>query len=165
MKKKKDSRENTVGRRSLDKLTPGMLIASGFVNLMGAPAKIFVQWGMIGFVVWIIGNAFLKIARELKGTTTLANIQIGLQAALSLNSNGGKGSPEYPLGYELLVYLVIGAILIAGVAVLYANRERKLRIQTIREMGIQITTLEKYFDAGRSTSGLTKTGETHPKDV
>lgn len=164
MKKKKDNRENTVGRRSFDKLTPGMLVASGFVNLTGAPAKIFAQWGAIGFVAWIIGDAFLKIASELKGTTTLANIQIGLQAALSLDSKGGKDSPGYPLGYELLVYLVIGAILIAGVAVLYAYRERTLRIKIIHEMGTQITTLEKYFDVARSTSGLTKTGETHPKD-
>lgn len=141
-----------------------MVLATGAVSLLGAPTKIVTQWGMVSFVIWTIGDAILKIVRELKGTTTLANIQIGLEAVLSIDPDSGKAASGWPLGCELLVYLTIGAIVIASIAVLYASRERNLRNQTIREMGLQITTLEKYFDASRSTSGLTKTGETHPGD-
>ena len=163
---KKDNRNiEKGGRRSVDKLTPGMVLATGVVNLTGAPAKMFIQWGMVGVVSWIIGDALFKIVRELKGTTTFADIKIGLEAVLTIDPESGKASSGLPLGCELLVYLTIGAILIAGVAVLYANRERSLRNQTIREMGLQITTLEKYLDASRTTSGLTNTGETHPRDT
>lgn len=151
------------GRRLTDGLTPGMLIASGLVNLMGAPAKVVVKWGMPTILAWVIGEALLKIVRELKGTTTLADIQIGLSAALSVNPEGGHAS-EWPLICDLLVYLAVGTTIIACVAVLYAYRERVLRNQTIREMGLQITTLEKFFDKCRSSSGLTTTGNTHPKD-
>lgn len=140
-----------------------MVLASGFVSLMGAPAKIVTQWGMVCLVIWTIGDALLKIVRELKGTTTLADIKIGLEAVLSVDPDSGKAS-SWPLGYELLVYLTIGFMVIAFVAVLYAFRERNLRNQTIRDMGLQITTLEKYFHSNRSSSGLTKTGETHPRD-
>ena len=164
MKKKENRDSKDMGRRSIDKLTPGMILATGLVSLMGAPTKIVVQWGMPSFLAWIVGDALLKIVHELKGTTTLANIQIGLRAVLSVNPEPGKEASSWPLGCELLVYLVIGLIVIAGVAIFYAYRERKLRHQTIQEMGQQITLLEKFIDANRSTSGLSKTGETHPKD-
>lgn len=163
---KKESRKinGKKGRRSFDQLTPGMVLASGFVSLMGAPARLVAQWGMVSVVVWTIGDALLKIVRELKGTTTFADIQIGLGAVLSVNPKQDKASSAWPLGCELLVYLTIGAIVIAGIAILYAYRERNLRNQAIQEMGLQLTTLEKYFDPNRSSSGLANTGETHPRD-
>lgn len=152
------------GRRFADRLTPKMLFATGLVNLMGAPAKTAVVWGMVIALASVIGDKLLLIVRELKGTTTLADIQIGLNAALSMNAEVGQAS-DWPLRCELLLYLAVGATLIAGVALFYAYRERKLRDQVIREMGLEITTLEKFFDKFRSSSGLTPTGGTHPKDV
>lgn len=151
------------GRRLTDGLTPGMLIASGLVNLMGDPAKTVIKWVMPTILAWVIGDALLKIVHALKGTTTLANIQIGLSAALSVNPEGGQAS-DWPLLCDLLMYSAVGTTIIACVAVLYAYRERALRNQTIREMGLQITTLEKFFDQYRSSSGLTTSGNTHPKD-
>ena len=155
------SQENH-GRRFSDKLAPSMLIAAGLVNLMGAPAKTVVKWGMPSVLAWVIGDALVKIVHELKGTTTFADIQIGLNAALSASPASGKS--DWPLACSLFVYVVVGALLVASIAVFYAYRERALRNQTVREMGQQITTLEKYFDPHRSSSGLTTAGNTHPKD-
>lgn len=159
---KRDPRNQ--GRRLGDKLTPGTLIATGLVNLMGAPAKTVVKWGMPAVLAWVIGDAVVKIVRELRGTTTLADIQIKLNAALSVNPEGHESAFEWPLMCDVFLYVAVGAGLVAGVAVLYAYRERALREQTVREMGLQITTLEEFFDKQRSSSGLTTAGNTHPKD-
>lgn len=66
---------------------------------------------------------------------------------------------------KLLMYLASGAALVAFIAVIYTYRERALRNQVIREMGLEITILEKVHDKHRSSSSLTPTGSTHPKNL
>ncbi len=141
-----------------------MLIATALVNLSGAPAKIVVKWGMVVWLASVIGGHLVAIVHELKGTTTLADIQINMGAALSVDTQTGKTS-EWPMLCELLMYSAVGAALVAFIAVIYAYRERALRNQVIREMGLEITLLEKVYDKHRSSSGLTSTGSTHPKDL
>lgn len=164
MSKKTDKRNQFNGRRAIDKLSPKMVMATGFVNLTGAPARLVTKWGMVGVVFWVVGNALLNIARELKGTNTFANIQFGIEAALSIKPNSVDGLDCLPTSYKLLVYLLIGLMLITGIALFYSFRERKLRGRVIHEMGLQITVLEKYFDRERRSSELTRTGETNPRD-
>lgn len=165
---KKEKTENrnpkNIGRRFSDQQTPKMLIATALVNLSGAPAKIAVKWGMVVWLASVIGGNLVETVRELKGTTTLADIQINMGAALSVGTQTGKTS-EWPMLCELLMYSTIGATLIASIAIIYAYRERALRNQVIREMGQEITILEKVHDKHRSSSGLTPTGSTHPKDL
>lgn len=152
------------GRRFTDKQTLPMLIGTALVNLSGAPAKIAVKWGMVVWLTSVIGGSLVETVRELKGETTLADIKINMAAALSLGSEGSN-SADWTLLNELLMYWGVGATLMASVAVFYAYRERTLRNQVIREMGQEITILEKVHDKHRSSSGLTPTGGTHPKDL
>lgn len=67
-----------------------MLIATALVNLSGAPAKTVVKWGIVVWLVSVIGDHLIAIVHELKGTTTLANIQINMGAALSVDTQAGK---------------------------------------------------------------------------
>ncbi|HRH80127.1 MAG TPA: hypothetical protein PLW81_03695 [Thiobacillaceae bacterium] len=162
---KKNSRNlGQPGRRAADRLTTRMVLASGLVNLTGAPARIFVTWGMICLLAWIVGNALLSIAKELKGASTFADIQIGLQAALSADINKECVQAAWPMACSVMLYLTIGAFVVASVALLYAYRERRLRDNMVHEMGLRIVTLEKYFDKNRATSGLTNEGKTNPED-
>jgi len=152
------------GRRFSDKQTLPMLVGTALVNLSGAPAKIAVKWGMVVLLASVIGDHLVETVRELKGETTFADIKINMAAALSVGSEGSN-SAGWTLLNELLMYWSVGATLIAAVAVIYAYRERALRDQVIREMGQEITILEKVHDKDRSSSGLTPTGGTHPKDL
>jgi hypothetical protein len=154
----------SVGRRLADHQTPTTLMAAALVNLSGAPAKVAVKWGMVVWLASVIGGNLVEIVRALKGTTTLADIQINMGAALSVGTETGQAS-KWPMLCELLMYSAVGATLVAFVAVIYAFRERALRNQVIREMGQEITILEKIHDKDRSSSGLTPTGGTHPKDL
>lgn len=145
-KKEKTGKRNLItdGRRFSDGDTPKKQIATALVNLSGAPAKIAVKWGMLIWLASVIGDHLVEIVRELKGTTTLADIQINMGAALSMGTETGQAS-EWPILYELLVYSAVGATLVAFVAVLYAYRERALRDQVVREMGQVITILERFM--------------------
>lgn len=53
---------------------------------------------------------------------------------------------------------------VAIVGLLYGFAERKLRQQKTSHFQARITRLESIIDKGRSSSGLTKDGQTHPKD-
>ena len=46
----------------------------------------------------------------------------------------------------------------------YGLRQRSLRRETTEKLQGRIKHLEKHYDPGRSSSGLTERGETHPKD-
>lgn len=141
-----------------------MLVGTALVNLSGAPAKIAVKWGMVVLLASVIGDHLVETVRELKGETTFADIKINMAAALSVGSEGSN-SADWTLLNDLLMYWGVGATLIAAAAVIYAFRERALRNQVIRELGQEITILEKLHDKNRSSSGLTPTGGTHPKDL
>ena len=165
-KKEKTGKRNLItdGRRFSDGQTPKKQIATALVNLSGAPAKIAVKWGMLVWLASNIGGHLVEIVRELKGATTIADIQLNMRAALSMGTESGQAS-EWPMLCELFMYYAVGVTLVAVVAVLYAYRERALRNQVIQELGQEITFLERFYDKQRSSSGLTPTGGTHPKDL
>jgi hypothetical protein len=53
---------------------------------------------------------------------------------------------------------------LTAVCVIWALGERKLRQRAIQRLEQRPRDLERMIDPQRSTSGLTKTGETHPED-
>ncbi len=56
-------------------------------------------------------------------------------------------------------------VLVVGVSgVLYGRSQRALRLRKTKQLQARITDLETMIDPNRSSSGLQKTGETHPED-
>ena len=58
----------------------------------------------------------------------------------------------------------IFSVSIPGVAILWACWERQLRKSTIKRLTARIQKFENGIDPSRSSSGLTPTGSTHPRD-
>jgi hypothetical protein len=56
------------------------------------------------------------------------------------------------------------AITLTGAACAWGAVERSLRKRAITNMGSRIEELETIIDPGRSSSGLTQWGGTHPRD-
>jgi hypothetical protein len=87
----------------------------------------------------------------------------------SVEAFAGK-STEVSMAFALVVnalveFKFIAAITLAGVASAWAVVERWLRHRTVKSMQDRIRSLENEIDPNRSTSGLTPTGETNPRDV
>ncbi len=56
-------------------------------------------------------------------------------------------------------------VFVFGVSgVLYGRSQRALRLRKTEQLQARITDLETMIDPNRSSSGLQKTGETHPED-
>ena len=157
---RREGRNQNNGRRFADKQTLSVQLGMATVNLSGAPAKTAVKYGAIIWGLMEFGKILVAVVRELKGEITLADINIQLGAAVSVNSEAGTC-----LINNLLKYSTLGATLTTAIAVLYVYRERTLRNQVIREKAAQIVELEKALDKYRSSSGLTSTGNTNPEDL
>ena len=56
------------------------------------------------------------------------------------------------------------SVSVAGLASCWAIAERKLRHRKVAKLQGRIIEMEKRIDPGRSTSGLTPAGKTHPRD-
>ncbi len=64
----------------------------------------------------------------------------------------------YVLGFCALAFVV-------GVSgFLYGRSQRALRLEKTKQLQARTTDLETMIDPNRSSSGLQKTGETHPED-
>lgn len=54
---------------------------------------------------------------------------------------------------------------LSGASIIYALRQRNLRKQVIERMGGRVRELEQFIDSKRSSSRLTKRGETRKEDT
>lgn len=111
-------------------------VAEGAVQLLIMIVK-------CGTGVWIVHYIYLMI-ESLSGKTTLADIGVSF------------------LG-ELNISIAIAWMSFFG-AVIYGLRQKKLRKDTVERLQTRITELEKGFDEKRSSSNLTKRGDTRPED-
>ena len=98
--------------------------------------------------VCFIAFCFERAVESLAGRTTLANFGLFLVADLKANTVVSH-----------LVTLLFG---VGGVS--YGVRERRLREKNIERMSSQNTELEKLIDSNRSSSKLTRKGQTRPED-
>jgi len=99
-----------------------------------------IRWSGLTLIAYF---AYLTVA-SLSGETTTADIGIKLFADVRLS--------------EVFAYLF------GGGGVIYGARQRSLRRNTIERLQGRIKKLEKERDPGRTSSGLTQRGATHPKD-
>lgn len=90
--------------------------------------------------VWVFVDAVTALAGQ--------ETNVVVEAALSL-----AGRLDVVLSFSLTFVCVIWAV-----------GERKLRQRAIERLERRPRELERMIDPQRSTSGLTKTGETHPED-
>ena len=99
-----------------------------------------IRWGGVVGVSYFI---FLSI-EALAGETTAADIGINLLADVRLSE--------------------VFAVLFGGGGVIYGIRQRSLRRSAVERLQGRVKKLEKQEDPGRTSSGLTPRGDTHPKD-
>lgn len=103
-------------------------------------ATYLIKWGVIAFVTYYVYLSIISIS----GKNTSADIAISVLFELELLSK------------------LMGAVGVGGI--IYGFLQRKLRKDTIERLQSRITELEKEVDKNRSSSNLTKRGDTRPED-
>ena len=112
------------------------------VVLKGYPVlEKLIFWGAIVAIVYFLSPFLMALA----GEKTSADFQVELL--------WGKRLIHWPL-----------SILIGGSGLIYGLRQRSLRRKTIELLEEQSRKFEESVDPGRTSSGLTKKGDTSPKD-
>lgn len=112
-------------------------------NSAMAVASVFntaIRWGVMGFLGWCV---YLSLA-ALAGKVTAASVVVQFLGNVTISK-----ALAYALG---------------GGAIIYATRERSLRRRTIEHLHKRIKQLEAAKDPNRSSSRLTRRGETRLKD-
>lgn len=100
-----------------------------------------IKWG--GAV--LIFRYAASTINSLAGQHTYSNIMVKLVTDMNIN--------------EWLAYSL------AAGGVVYGKSQNTLRKRTIKELSERSADLERRIDPGRSTSGLTPFGDTHPEDM
>lgn len=106
-----------------------------------------IRYGAFAFISWQLAKMVIALA----GHHTEADIQIGATLNVGLID-------------RIPMYVVSLALFLALVAVIYAKRQAKLRRQIIERFHPYQEAAEKQIDPKRSSSRLTKTGDTRPED-
>ncbi len=100
-----------------------------------------IRWGGLVFIFYWIYRSIAVLA----GNTTVASIGLGVFSDVKLS--------------DIFGYLFGGS----GVA--YGIAQKRLRRRKVHHLQGRIKELETQFDPGRTSSGLTTHGDTHPRDV
>lgn len=95
----------------------------------------------LAFGIWCFRDAIIAFA----GKTSEANIAVKFLANLSISN------------------ITAWCFGIGGIV--FGYKQRKLKGEVVESLQSRIQELERRFDPNRSSSGLTKTGNTNPKDV
>lgn len=91
-----------------------------------------------------LGYIFYSCIAELAGKTTLAYFFINLFANITVQA--------------------ALAVSVSGVSIAYGLWQRRLKKKTTELLHVRIKELESGIDVNRTSSGLTKQGETNPQD-
>jgi hypothetical protein len=103
-----------------------------------------VRWMLVVGAVVAIFHYLAMIMGDFAGKTTTANIVLNMLGSLSFSSAVSWGGTAVALGY--------GAT------------QRHLKMKTVRNLHSHIRELEERLDPARSSSELSPTGHTNPKD-
>ena len=112
----------------------------GYAEQIGTTFQTIFKWLAIAFAAWCIKESFVAYA----GKISEANVLVSFLGKLEIS--------------EALAW-IFGA---GGAA--YGYKQRKLKGETVERLQSRISELEKRFDKQRTSSELTTTGETNPKD-
>lgn len=112
----------------------------GIAEQVGITIQVLVKYCALGYAFWCLKESMQAFA----GQTSDANIVVSLLADVNFS--------------EAVAWVFgLGAF---G----YGYQQRKLKGQTVQRLTSRITELEKKLDPSRTSSELTSTGETNPKD-
>jgi hypothetical protein len=113
----------------------------GIAEQIGTTVQAVVKYGAIAFAAWCFKEAVSAYA----GKISEANVVVSFLGKMEIS--------------EALAW-IFG---VGGAA--YGYRQKKLKGETVERLQSRIAILEKRFDPQRTSSNLTTTGETNPKDV
>lgn len=111
----------------------------------------------------VLGMQYVRdIAVAWAGKETRANISVTgeVKADVGFNKEHGGESPSDSLCF----YAAIGGVFIGLLGMGIGRAQIRLRKNTVLHLAGSKEELEKVIDSRRSTSGLTKSGETRPED-
>lgn len=100
------------------------------------------KWGSGVAVAWFVTEAWVRTA----GTITIADLSASF-----------KFETITSWTWSLLVFVVIGSVA-------YGRRQKKLKEDAIERLHPYQEKYEKLIDPNRTSSRLTKRGDTHPED-
>lgn len=86
-------------------------------------------------------------------------------AYLMVDATAGKTTEASYTVLSNIEWAEIVSVLFGAGALVYANRERNLRQQTIEQYSRRVPLLEQRLDPNRTSSQLTVKGETNPEDL
>lgn len=107
--------------------------------------------------------AYLSID-SLSGKSTQADISINASAEATV-SRGDSPSPHSGPDNAVAHITVAGALTVAVLAIIYGRWQARLRRQVIEQFHPYQVQHEGKVDPRRTTSGLTKSGQTRPEDL
>lgn len=119
---------------------PEHFIRLRIIDAVDANARLFIRYGFIALAAFFAYKSFAVVA----GKHTFADIGVRLLANIKVANS---------IGY-----------LVGGGGILYGNRQKKLREQTILNLAPGLRERELAADPNRSSSGLTERGGTRPED-
>lgn len=134
-KAKRDPRSREQLLAEIDKLRTG-----GVIEQVGQTARTLIRVGGVAFIAYMARDVLTEFA----GRETSANILVNFLGSISVN-----------------VALAWG---LAACGVIYGRQQQKLRKRTVSALAGRKSQLERQIDPSRSSSGLTKSGDTHPED-
>ena len=120
----------------------------------------FAKWGSL---VWIAVQA-KDVGIAWAGKTTLANIRINAAATGNLDVAVDRVCGALKDIQATALFVTVLAILFAVSAIAYGRRQAKLRRDAILRLSPFEQMYERIVDPGRTTSGITPSGETRDED-
>jgi hypothetical protein len=114
------------------------------IEQLASTIKILIVAVSVMVVTWLLQRALVDISLNLAGKVTDANIVMTLLSKTQFNFVVTFGVSGFGIAYGLL--------------------QRRLKEDTVKRLHARIAQLEERLDAKRSSSQLTKSGRTNPKD-
>lgn len=116
------------------------------------------KYAGIAVITWRLADAVKEVARAWAGQSTTADIRLNLSARAEMEAVASTlESWCWDVGWLALL------VMAAGIG--YGVRQRRLRRHAIERQSARLIELEQVRHPARSSSGLTRTGETNPEDV
>lgn len=113
----------------------------GIAEQVGTVIQAVLKWSAIAFTAWCFKEAVIAYA----GKTSEANVIVSFLGKMEISN---------------ALAWIFG---VSGVA--FGYKQRNLKGETVERLQSRIKELERKFDPRRTSSQLTTTGETNPKDV
>lgn len=113
----------------------------GYAESVSKVLQTGIRFGALAFSVWCLNDAIVSFAGKTSDANVLIQFLTDIQVSNAL------------------------AWVFGGGGVLYGYKQRSLNGKTVERLQPRIEQLETSFDRNRTSSGLTKTGETNPKDL